>query len=108
MAILITAFFLQVASAAPVELPLAPGFYTTENLIAVLIGVISLVSALVLWFVSRAIISNDNLLSELSKKVTVLEQHKMVHEFGYKIVDQRLEKLETWKEEVQRAAQNNH
>lgn len=84
-------------------------FYTTENLITVLIGVITLTSGAVIWFVNKAIAAQekreektDALLIEVRKDITVLQKDSSIHTYTYATVDRRVEKLEAWKEEMQK------
>lgn len=102
-------YFLQ-AHVPPADLQ-PPLFYTTENLISVLIGVITLTSGIAIWFIQKAIARAetreekvDALLIEIKKDITVLQKDSSIHTYSYSTVDRRLEKLETWKEQVQ----NNH
>jgi F0F1-type ATP synthase epsilon subunit len=87
-------------------------FYTTENLISVLIGIITVASSLVIWFVKSAIERAetreekiDQILAEMKREITDLQKDSSIHTYSYSTIDRRLEKLESWKEQTQQQNQ---
>ena len=81
--------------------------YTTPNVVAALVGLVIAVAAwLIVGLMKEAVATMksreekmDTILEEYGKKLTNLEKNDAIREYAATVIDARIFKLETWKEE---------